>query len=71
MWGRLRRARIRRHSEVRLRIERRDPILAPAMQRARPAPSGLRRLGQMIRQVTRGGVAGYWRDRSQPTREIK
>jgi hypothetical protein len=74
MWGRLRRARISRQSQVRLQVRRRDPIersfAGGPMQRL-PAPesrglsSGIQRLGRMLRRLARNGVAQYWRVRAR------
>jgi len=60
MWGKLRRARIRRQCEVRLRVQRRDPVLARGLAPSGPASSGAGRFERAMRRLARGGLA-RWR----------
>jgi len=60
MWGRLRRARIRRQCDVRLRVQRRDPVLARGVAPSRRAPGRVGRFERAMRRLARGGLA-RWR----------
>jgi hypothetical protein len=71
MWSRVRKARIKRYAQVRLRIRRRDPIRrAPIRGRAIKPPSKevsprmqgrIQRIGRMVRRIARSGLASYLR----------
>jgi hypothetical protein len=82
MWSRVRKERIKRYAQVRLRIHRRDPIQrSPGGGRAvkrsteevsRRMPGRMQRIGRMVRRIARNGLASYLRrpvPHARPERE--
>jgi hypothetical protein len=73
MFGRVRKARVKRYAQVRLRIQRRDPEQRPAVGRvvvrrkredvASRMARGIQRIGHMVRRAARSKLA-YWRVRN-------
>ena len=71
MWGRVRKAHIRRYAQVRLRVQRRDPVQRSptgGVATARAAEDfsrrmlrRIKRLGRMVSRVARKGLAPYLR----------